>query len=193
MSDRVEKFVAEFEAAIDRRSAQIEHKAEKARVLRAGQLLGQSLDELAKTGFVVQSITRDDVRALEEELAAVDEPTDLRPLVENARALLVVVEDGIVEGDTPRLRAALGRAEAISQSIKQPVKRSARSAPLDLDAVAARLPAGEFTVRDVADAIDRPIATARNYTDRLVEAGRATLAREDASGRGKPKKLYRLT
>ena len=62
---------------------------------------------------------------------------------------------------------------------------------LNLDDVEKAIPDGEFKLADLATAIDRETATTRNYLIRLVGDGKVTEVGEDASGRGKPAKIYR--
>ncbi len=190
MSDRVEKFVAEFEHAIDAQARQGQNQAALELAGVAAQRLERALDQLAAAGITPAAVSIDDLQALRAELTPSTDQADLRPLIDNAKALLVVVEDGIVDGDAARLRAALGRATAVSQGVTRPSTTGPRSPRLELDDVVAQLPDGPFTVRALADRIDRPVATTRNYLDRLVERGLAQVTGEDASGRGRPTKIY---
>ncbi len=190
MSDRVEKFVAEFEHAIDAQARQRDHQATLELAIVAAQRLERALEQLADAGIAPTAMSLDDLQALRRELAPAAEQVDLRPLIDNAKALLVVVEDGIVDGDAARLRSALGRATAVSQLAARPTPAGARSPRLKIDDVVAQLPDGPFTVRDLAERIDRPIATTRNYLDRLVEQRLARVTGEDASSRGRPTKVY---
>ena len=57
--------------------------------------------------------------------------------------------------------------------------------------VEAKLPDGEFKLAELASAIDREVTTTRNYLSRLVADGKVHVTGEDASGRGKPAKIYR--
>jgi hypothetical protein len=62
---------------------------------------------------------------------------------------------------------------------------------LNLADVEASVPHGDFKLADLAAAIDREVATTRNYLMRLVGDGKVVEVGEDASGRGKPAKIYR--
>lgn len=67
-----------------------------------------------------------------------------------------------------------------------------RQPRLSLDEVAAKLPSGEFKLSDLAEAIDREPQTARNYLNKLVEAGTVGVIGDDPnhSGKGKAAKIY---
>lgn len=67
-----------------------------------------------------------------------------------------------------------------------------RAPRMSLDEVAAKLPSGQFKVADLATAIDREPTTARNYLNKLVDAGKVTEIGDDPNhdGRGKAPKLY---
>lgn len=75
---------------------------------------------------------------------------------------------------------------------------SSRAPRLDEDDVLAALQglgtAVEFKLSDAADAIDRNAATARNYVNRLIEAGKIKEVGDDPNhgGRGRAPKLYKL-
>jgi hypothetical protein len=62
---------------------------------------------------------------------------------------------------------------------------------LNLADVEAAVPTGDFKLADLAAAIDREVATTRNYLMRLVADGTVVEVGEDPSGRGKPAKVYR--
>src|SRR5215218_9273104 len=62
---------------------------------------------------------------------------------------------------------------------------------LNLSDVEASLPEGDFKLSDFASSIDREVATTRNYLMRLLGDGKVVEVGEDASGRGKPAKIYR--
>lgn len=67
-----------------------------------------------------------------------------------------------------------------------------RAPRLSLDEVAAALPAGEFKLSDLAEAIGRETGTTRNYLNKLVEQGVVGVVGDDPNhdGRGKAAKLY---
>jgi len=88
----------------------------------------------------------------------------------------------------PTRPAAKKRPGSKSSTSGRP--RSARAEPLGLDAVAAKLPRKPFKVKDLAERIERPSDTTRKYLDQLVKAERVTIVGQDASGRGKPAKIY---
>jgi hypothetical protein len=92
----------------------------------------------------------------------------------------------------------------VEAGLAQPVSRKRRPATttpvpgrrapkLGLDQVLDAAPTGDFTVHDLAAAIDREVGTARNYLTRLVEAGLLVVVERDGSwtGRGKPPTVYR--
>lgn len=66
---------------------------------------------LAAEGISFESLTSDDVRAFTDEIHAFTGLDRLRQLTNSASALLRLVDDGIVDGDAPRLRRAVERAE----------------------------------------------------------------------------------
>jgi hypothetical protein len=104
----------------------------------------------------------------------------------------VLREAGLLGG--PRRLRPPGRSAADGDAAARPASRrtGAQRAPrLPLEEVVAKLPDGEFRLTDLAAAIDREPATTRNYLNRLVLDGTVVEAGEDASGRGKPAKLYR--
>ncbi len=82
---------------------------------------------------------------------------------------------GIEEGGRPHRRSRSNR----------------RSPRLHLEEVETKLPEGEFRLAELATAIDREVTTTRNYLNRLVADGKVQVVGEDASGRGKPAKIYR--
>lgn len=112
MSERVEQFVQEFGAAIDAQRLFAESKplVEAAR-RQAGQL-SSTLDRLAVDHGAPRSVSSADLHALEDELATFSHPP-LGPLMDKARALLQVVEDGFVDGDPGELRRLLSDAEMV--------------------------------------------------------------------------------
>lgn len=70
--------------------------------------------------------------------------------------------------------------------------RSNRRSPrLHLEEVESALPVGEFKLAELAAVIDREVNTTRNYLGRLVADGKVEVVGEDATGRGKPAKIYR--
>lgn len=120
VSDRIEKFIDELEAATDARERQMRSKVLVEQSERRAGRLAESLEALAETGFSTGAVTLDDVHALRVELAAVRDAAPLDPLIANAKALLTVVEDGLVDGDGSRLRAALARAEELASATARP-------------------------------------------------------------------------
>ena len=114
MSDPVEMFVEEFEAAIETRLRDSERKRHVGMALRQSHQLAESLDRLARSGLITAVVTADDLRALGKELESAQVVADLEPLIVKARALVTVVENGIIEGDLDRLRASLGRAAELT-------------------------------------------------------------------------------
>jgi hypothetical protein len=94
----------------------------------------------------------------------------------------VLRDAGLVEGRTPRSASTDGRRK---------IGGNRRMPRLNLDDVEAAVPQGDFKLADLAAAIDREVATTRNYLIRLVADGKVVEVGEDASGRGKPAKIYR--
>lgn len=110
MSDPVEKFIEEFEAAIEGSLRGSERRRHIGLALRQTHQLADSLDRLAGSGLITVLVTADDLRALHQELERGHNGTELGPLIVKAKALITVVENGIVDGDLDRLRSALDRA-----------------------------------------------------------------------------------
>lgn len=115
MTDRVEKFLSEFESAIDAADRQRSTTRDVASAERAARQLLELLDRLAAGGVFPAAVPAEDIRSLADELGSVRAPVGLGPLIENGRALVTVIEDGIVDGDLDRLRAALARAEELGE------------------------------------------------------------------------------
>lgn len=67
-----------------------------------------------------------------------------------------------------------------------------RAPRLSLDEVTAALPAGEFKLTDLAEAIGREVGTTRNYLNKLIEQGAVGVVGDDPNhdGRGKAAKVY---
>ena len=63
-----------------------------------------------------------------------------------------------------------------------------------MDDVLPKLPEGEFTLAQVAELIDRPTATTRNYVNKLKDLNLVEIVGDDPNhdGRGKAPKLYKL-
>lgn len=110
MSERVDRFIEELEVAIDSHARATDRKQVISRVVRHAELLADLLDSLAGSGLSTAAVTPDDLRALREELEGRG-PKELGPLALKARALLTVVEEGLVEGD-PEQGTAQGRARS---------------------------------------------------------------------------------
>jgi hypothetical protein len=83
------------------------------------------------------------------------------------------------------------RSSARVDSARRKPGGNRRMPRLNLSDVEASLPEGDFKLADFAAAIDREVATTRNYLIRLVGDGKVVEVGEDASGRGKPAKVYR--
>jgi hypothetical protein len=94
----------------------------------------------------------------------------------------VLRDAGLVESRTPRPATTDGRRK---------IGGNRRMPRLNLGDVEAAVPHGDFKLADLATAIDREVATTRNYLIRLVADGKVVEVGEDASGRGKPAKIYR--
>ena len=82
--------------------------------------------------------------------------------------------------DIPRLNERRGTS----------VRAPRMDAEVDVLPVARKL--GEFRLTQLAAALDRDVATARNYVNKLVASGLLEPAGVDASGRGKPATIYRV-
>ncbi|MGQ0823742.1 MAG: hypothetical protein ACT4OX_01715 [Actinomycetota bacterium] len=116
MTDKVEKFVNEFEAAIDAVARNTSSKRSVDLARRHATQLAASLEGLAAAGLTTAAVTSDDLEALDAELTAVREAPQLDPMIEKAKALVTVVEDGLVDADATRLRAALKRSEELTRT-----------------------------------------------------------------------------
>jgi hypothetical protein len=116
MTDRVDKFLDELDSAVEAEERRRVRGPLIEAAARLAARLVEALVELERSGWTATTIASDEVRAMHEELAGAETRRDLPQLVENALALLKVVEDGIVEGDPDRLRASLERAQALLQS-----------------------------------------------------------------------------
>lgn len=135
MSERVDKFVEELEDAIDSHARASERKQIISRVVRDAERLAELLDSLAGSGLPTTSVTPDDLRTLREELEG-REPEELEPLALKARALLTVVEEGLVEGDAERLKAVLSRVDEVARSARGARRRT--DTPIDIVALEGR-------------------------------------------------------
>jgi hypothetical protein len=116
MTDSVDQFLKEFERAVRERARHVETKSLIAAVNRQSSRLADMLDELKSTGFDLRSVTPDDLRSLVEEASNIGDSDDWRSLIRDARALLQVLDNGIVAGDAGRLRAALELAEDLERT-----------------------------------------------------------------------------
>jgi hypothetical protein len=116
MSDEVEQFLVQFEAAIDASERGSTTKLTLRNAIRRSRGLAESLDELAASGVHPVSVTSSALKALQDELAAESTQSALLPLIADAKALVTVVEGGIIDGDLERLRATLEHAEKVEIS-----------------------------------------------------------------------------
>lgn len=112
--DRVEKFIDEFATALDLQRRHAESADLIRSAIREAARLAESLTRLSEAGESPRSVTPADLSSLEAELSPLDNPPALAPLITNGRALLQVVEDGIVDGDGSRLSQLLSDATAFS-------------------------------------------------------------------------------
>src|SRR5579884_4028614 len=96
MSDRVEKFLSEFESAIDAASRQRNTIRDLGSAERAARHLLELLDHLAAAGVFPATVPAEDIRSLADELGSVRAPVSLVALIENGRALVTLIQDGIV-------------------------------------------------------------------------------------------------
>ena len=76
-------------------------------------------------------------------------------------------------------------------------RQGSRGRASRLDAVADVLPVAKklgatFKLADLAREIERDVATTRNYVNRLVADGLLVIMGEDASGTGRPAKIYQV-
>lgn len=71
-------------------------------------------------------------------------------------------------------------------------QRSSRIPMEDVLAAARELPK-TWPLKALATALDRDVATTRNYLKRLLDDGAVEEVGEDASGQGRPAKIYALT
>lgn len=128
MSDRVDGFLDEFEMALEACRRRSESTRILERAIRQARQLASTLESLASSGLVAASVTSKALEALCSELSGLETSPDLEPLIANAKALLVVVEDGIIDGDADRLRRTLARAGELTHVPRQ--KRGAYGRPL---------------------------------------------------------------
>jgi hypothetical protein len=99
-----------------------------------------------------------------------------------------------VPNDVLRDAGLLGGPPSRSANSSAPTRKpggNRRMPRLNLSDVEANLPEGDFKLADFASSIDREVATTRNYLMRLLGDGKVIEVGEDASGRGKPAKVYR--
>lgn len=110
------------------------------------------------------------------------------------------------EGIKPEFIAALGVPNDVMKEAgfsftppKPPKSAGTRAARLHDDEVLAAAKglgnAVEFKLSDLAEALDRNAATARNYVNRLIEAGKIKEIGDDPNhdGRGRAPKLYTVS
>jgi hypothetical protein len=173
---------------------------------RAKSMVTRATDPMVKLKALSVTARADEVEAaFVENAAAYGEAEDIAVAAWQALGVSdeVLVRAGILPGGRagrPR-KAAAKKAPAKRAAKKAPAKRAgrkkaatrSRSSVLDLDEVIAMLPSDEFRVREFSELIDRPIATARNYLDRLESAKAVSIVRLDRTGRGKPAKIYART
>lgn len=97
---------------------------------RQAARLAETLEELGNVAGVMQSVSRTDLDSLQRELGSLQPMPALEGLLANARALLQVIADGIVDGDPDRLRLLMSEAE----SLHAPRARSRNSGQIHLPA-----------------------------------------------------------
>jgi hypothetical protein len=119
VTDSVDQFLKGFERAVKDRVRQTETRSLITLATRQSSRLADMLDDLQGTGFELRSVTPDDLRSLEGELASIGNADHWRSLVRDARALLQVLDNGIVDGDAERLRAALELAEDLERTVSR--------------------------------------------------------------------------
>jgi hypothetical protein len=98
-----------------------------------------------------------------------------------------VPHDDLVEAGLLDPPAQRKRARAPEPTVRRRAER------LSLDEVTAKAPYGDFTLADLAAAIDRGPPTARNYVTRLIEAGVLVEVGPDPhhAGKGMAPMVYR--
>lgn len=116
MEDRVDKFLTELEAEIGAQARLGSLRPSLEAAQDAAGLLAGRLDVLSAEGVSFESLTSGVLRALAEEIRAFTGLDRLQQLAEKASALLMLVDDGMVDGDALRLRRAIERAELASAS-----------------------------------------------------------------------------
>ncbi|MDP1820899.1 MAG: hypothetical protein Q8K58_13560 [Acidimicrobiales bacterium] len=89
-------------------------------------------------------------------------------------------------------RAGIALAEGVEPGRRTVGGRSARVPLEDVLATMNDLPR-TWSLKTLAGALDRDVATARNYVRRLVEDGAVEEVGEDSSHQGRPSKVYALT
>lgn len=115
MPDRVDKFIEDFQSAIDARRRYSKDSQLITGTTRRATKLAADLDRLARIQGMPRMMDPADLRALAEELTAWQQQPALDSLVTNGRALLRLVEDGIIDGDAVRIQALLAEAESVSR------------------------------------------------------------------------------
>lgn len=129
MSERVEKFIDDFEKAIENRVELIDRRPRIQSTTRQAARLADLLDELRSSGLTTGSVSSHDIHALIKELSSGSDSVEWRQLLDNARALVTVMEDGIVEGDIDTLRSVLTRAESLPQGVARKGRRGDPNLP----------------------------------------------------------------
>lgn len=114
VTDRVEKFIEEFGLAIDASRSHATDSALINAAAREAAQLAETLERLSQRQGALSSVSAADLRSLQEELSSLRQTPSLEGLLTNGRALLQVVEDGIIDGDANRLRSLLTEAESLS-------------------------------------------------------------------------------
>jgi len=133
-----------------------------------------------------------------ERLQSVDGEQYRQDFIANAKAwaeaesipVKVLLDAGVPAKDLSEAGLApqpTGRRRATSSGSSR-----GRAPRLSLDEVIAALPAGEFKLTELAEAIGRESGTTRNYLNKLVEQGVVGVVGDDPNhdGRGKAPKLY---
>lgn len=190
MNESVERFIEEFEDAIEAGARRSDRKRVVDRAIGQVERLADSLDRLAGSGLVTAAVTSDDLRALIDELSNDQSRPDLAKLAAKASALVTVVEEGIVDGDVARLRAALARAVEVAPSTprQRGVGRPRMPTPIDMAALEGRT----FTHRSKLGERSLNVAGGKWKLDDGTEHASPTAAAKAVLGRNEEGKVPKV-
>lgn len=153
VANRVDEFTEQFESVIAEHRLYVESLPLLDSASRQAARLGDTLEQLADSAGVMKSVSPADIRSLQQELSSLKPASGLEGHVTKARALLQVIDDGLVDGDATRLRLLMAEAESISPArtrtrssaqIHLPTPARARCVECDSVIVGMRQAAGNW-------------------------------------------------